>query len=96
VDSIPVIIILSPIFFPVAVQAGVDPVHLGIIVTLQSAIGAVTPPFGCNIFTACAIYDRTFLHVVKGLAPYMIMFIMTSVIMVLVPDIALFLVKLMY
>lgn len=96
VDSIPVIIILSPIFFPVAVQAGVDPVHLGIIVTLQSTIGAVTPPFGCNIFTACAIYDRTFLHVVKGLAPYMIMFIMTSVIMLLVPDIALFLVKLMY
>lgn len=96
VDSIPVIIILAPIFFPVAVQAGVDPVHLGIIVTLQSAVGAVTPPFGCNIFTACAIYDRTFLHVVKGLAPYMIMFIIISVIMVLVPDIALFLVRMMY
>lgn len=96
VDSIPVIIILAPIFFPVAVQAGIDPVHLGIIVTLQSAIGAVTPPFGCNIFTACAIYDRTFLRVVKGLAPYMIMFIMISVIMILVPDIALFLVKMMY
>ncbi|MGI6132501.1 MAG: TRAP transporter large permease [Bacillota bacterium] len=96
VDSIPVIIILAPIFFPVAVQAGIDPVHLGIIVTLQSAIGAVTPPFGCNIFTACAIYDRTFLNVIKGLAPYMIMFIMISVIMILVPDIALFLVKMMY
>ena len=65
VDSIPVIIILSPIFFPVAIQAG-DPIHLGIIITLQSAIGCLTPPFGCNIFTACAIYEKTFITVIRG------------------------------
>jgi C4-dicarboxylate transporter DctM subunit len=96
VDSIPVIIILSPIFFPVAVQAGIDPIHLGIIITLQSAIGCLTPPFGCNIFTACAIYEKTFITVIRGLAPFMIMYIIVSVIMILVPDIALFLVKMMY
>lgn len=96
VDSLPVIIILSPIFFPVAVKAGIDPVHLGIIITLQSAIGCVTPPFGCNIFTACAVFDRPFLTCVRGLAPYMIMFIIFSVMLILVPDISLFLRDLLY
>ena len=96
VDSIPVIIILSPIFFPVAIQAGIDPIHLGIIITLQSAIGCLTPPFGCNIFTACAIYEKPFITVVRGLAPFMIMYLIISVIIILVPDIALFLVKMMY
>lgn len=96
VDSIPVILILTPIFFPVAMKAGVDPVHLGIVATLQSAIGAVTPPFGCNIFTACAIFEKDFMTVVKGLLPYLLLFILASVLVVLYPGITLFLRDLLY
>lgn len=90
VDSIPVILILTPIFLPVAVKAGIDPIHLGILVTLQAAIGAVTPPFGCNIFTAQAIFDESFKTVVHGLIPYLIMFILTTVALMFIPQIALF------
>lgn len=90
VDSIPVILILTPIFFPVAVQAGIDPIHLGMIVTLQAAIGAITPPFGCNIFTASAIFDVSFKTVVQGLIPYLIIYLIASLLLILVPDIALF------
>lgn len=96
VDSIPVILILAPIFYPVAVKAGVDPIHLGIIVTLQSAIGCVTPPFGCNIFTACGIFNKSFLTVVKGLLPYMIINITIAVILVLWPDLCLLSRNLLY
>lgn len=88
VDSIPVIIIMSPIIYPIAMQTGVDPIHLGIIVTLQSAIGCVTPPFGCNIFTACGIFHQKFTTVIQGLIPYMGINIFISIIMVIFPSFA--------
>ncbi|WP_313164915.1 TRAP transporter large permease [Sedimentibacter sp.] len=92
VDSIVAIVILTPIFFPLAVQAGIHPIHLGIIVTLQAAIASVSPPFGCNIFTACAIFDRPFLMVVKRLPAYLIMLIIISAIIIFVPQVSLILV----
>ena len=67
VDSLVVIIVLSPIFYPLAIQAGINPIHLGILITLQAAIGSVSPPFGCNIFTACAIFNKPYATIVKGL-----------------------------
>jgi len=85
VDSIVVIIIVTPIFFPIAVAAGIHPIHLGIIVTLQAAIGSITPPFGCNIFTASAIFDRPFLAVVRGLGPYLLMLVVISILIIAFP-----------
>ena len=85
VDSIPVIIIMSPIILPVAVNAGIDPLQLGVIVTLQSAIGCVTPPFGCNIFTACGIFQKPFTTVIRGLVPYMFINIFIGLLMVFLP-----------
>ena len=85
VDSIPVIIIMSPIIYPIAVACGVSPILLGIIVTLQSAIGCVTPPFGCNLFTACGIFHQKFTTVVRGLVPYMIINIAISIVLVIFP-----------
>ncbi|MFZ5968361.1 MAG: TRAP transporter large permease [Bacillota bacterium] len=93
VDSIVVIIILTPIFYPLAVKAGIHPIHLGIIVTLQAAIGSISPPFGCNIFTACAIFDRPYLKVVKGIPPYMIMLIIISVLIIMFPQLSLLLIS---
>lgn len=89
VDSIVAIVILTPIFFPIAVQAGIHPIHLGIIVTLQAAIASISPPFGCNIFTACAIFDQPFYNVVKRLPAYLIMLIIISLLIVFVPQISL-------
>ena len=89
VDSVPVIIIMAPIFYPVAVQAGGDPIHLGIVFTIQAAIGCVTPPFGCNIFTACGIFNQSFMEVIKGLVPYLLINILISVILIFSPEVAL-------
>ena len=82
-------LILVPIFFPIATSLGINEIHLGILVTLQAAIGCITPPFGCNIFTASAIFDQSFSTIVKGLWPYVAIFIITTVLIIIFPDISL-------
>lgn len=90
VDQLVAIIILAPMFVGPAAAAGVDPIHLGIIVTLQCAIGSATPPFGCNIFTASAVFKKPYLTVVRKTMPYFVMYFIVSVIMIFFPQIALF------
>lgn len=95
VDPIVVILILTPIFHPVAVAAGIDPVLVGVVVTLQVAIGSATPPFGCDIFTAMAIFRRPYLEVIRGTPPFVIILLVASIILIAVPQIALVLPQLM-
>jgi tripartite ATP-independent transporter DctM subunit len=91
VDPIVVILILVPIFAPIVEGAGLDPVLVGAIVTLQVAIGSATPPFGCDIFTAIAIFKRPYLDVIRGTPPFIAMLLLASVLLIVFPQIALFL-----
>jgi tripartite ATP-independent transporter DctM subunit len=91
VDPIVAIFILSPIFQPYVVSAGVDPILLGTLVTLQAAIGSATPPFGCDIFTAQLIFRRPYVEVIGHALPFILMLILATVILVMFPQIALFL-----
>ena len=91
VDPIVVILILVPIFAPVVKSVGLDPVLVGTIITLQVAIGSATPPFGCDIFTAMAIFRRPYFDVIKGTPPFIFMLLLVSVLLILFPQIALFL-----
>jgi len=91
VDSVVVILILVPIFAPLVKAAGLDPVLVGVLITLQVAIGAATPPFGCNIFTAVAVFRRPFVEVIRGVPPFLVILLITTILMVLFPQIALFL-----
>jgi C4-dicarboxylate transporter DctM subunit len=91
VDPIVVILILTPIFHPVAVGAGIDPVLVGVIVTLQAAIGSATPPFGCDIFTAIAVFRRPYLEIIRGTPPFIAILLLASVILITFPEISLFL-----
>ncbi|MCF8049611.1 MAG: TRAP transporter large permease [Desulfobacterales bacterium] len=91
VDPIVAIFILSPIFQPYVVSAGVDPILLGTLVTLQAAIGSATPPFGCDIFTAQLIFRRPYLEVIGHSLPFLLILILATVILVVFPQIALFL-----
>jgi TRAP-type C4-dicarboxylate transport system permease large subunit len=86
-----VILILVPIFAPIVDQSGLDPVLVGVIVTLQAAIGSATPPFGCDIFTAVAIFKRPYLDVIRGTPPFIAMLIGASALLIIFPQIALFL-----
>ncbi|WP_138468451.1 TRAP transporter large permease [Poseidonocella sp. HB161398] len=91
VDPIVVILIFVPIFAPVVQSAGLDPVLVGTIITLQVAIGSATPPFGCDIFTAIAVFRRPYAEVVKGTPPFILMLLSVAVLLIFVPEIALFL-----
>jgi tripartite ATP-independent transporter DctM subunit len=89
VDSIVVILILVPIFAPLVKAAGLDPVLVGVMITLQVAIGAATPPFGCNIFTAVAVFRRPFIDVIRGIHPFLFILFVVTVLLVSFPEIAL-------
>ncbi len=91
VDPIVVILILVPIFAPVVNNVGLDPVLVGTIITLQVAIGSATPPFGCDIFTAIAIFKRPYFEVVKGTPPFILILLSVAVALIFFPEIALFL-----
>ena len=96
VDSIVVTLILTPIFMPLVLAAGIDPILVGALVTLQMAIGSATPPFGCDIFTACAVFRKPYLEVIRGTPPFIALLMLAAVLMIIFPDIALLLPKLAF
>jgi C4-dicarboxylate transporter, DctM subunit len=96
VDPIVVILVLTPIFMPAVNAAGLDPVLVGTLITLQVAIGSATPPFGCDIFTAIAIFRRPYLEVIRGTPPFILMLLAATVLLIAFPQIALFLRDLAY
>ncbi|MGR3524811.1 MAG: TRAP transporter large permease [Paracoccaceae bacterium] len=91
VDPIVVILVLVPIFAPVVDAVGLDPVLVGTIITLQVAIGSATPPFGCDIFTAIAVFKRPYLEVIRGTPPFILILLSVSAALIMFPQIALFL-----
>jgi tripartite ATP-independent transporter DctM subunit len=96
VDPIVVTLILTPIFMPLVNSVGLDPVLVGTLAVLQMAIGSATPPFGCDIFTACAIFRKPYADVIRGTPPFIAILLAASVLLVLVPEIALWLPTLAY
>lgn len=96
VDPIVVILILTPIFAPVVQAAHLDPVLVGTLVTLQVAIGSATPPFGCDIFTAIAVFRRPYLDVIRGTPPFILILLLATALLIAFPPIALFLRDLAY
>jgi len=91
VDPIVVILVLTPIFAPAIQATGLDPVHVGILITLQVAIGSATPPFGCDIFTAIAIFKRPYWEVIRGTPPFIFILIFSAGLLIAFPQISLFL-----
>lgn len=90
VDQIVVILVLVPIFAPVVDAVGLDPVLVGVIITLQVAIGSATPPFGCDIFTAIAVFKRPYIEVIRGTPPFILILMGVAVALIFFPQIALF------
>lgn len=91
VDPIVVILILTPIFYPAAMQAGVDPIHLGIVITFQAALGSATPPFGVDIFTASAVFNRSYMDTIRGTPPFIVMMMLIGIIVIIFEPLSLFL-----
>lgn len=95
-DGASITTILGPLFLPIALQAGVDIVHLGIIMVVNSAIGMFTPPFGLNLFVAASITKQPMLKVAKGSVPFIIMSLIALLLVTYVEDISLWLPRMIY
>jgi C4-dicarboxylate transporter DctM subunit len=76
IEAAAAILILVPILLPVATQLGIDPVHFGIIMVVNLAIGLVTPPVGINLFVAAQISDLKVAVISRAIIPFvMIVFV---------------------
>jgi tripartite ATP-independent transporter DctM subunit len=91
VDSLVVLVILTPIFVPIVAASGLDPVLVGVMITLQMAVGSATPPFGCDIFTAIAIFNKPYMEVIKGTLPFILILFFMTALLIFVPGISLLL-----
>ena len=90
-DVGPVNAILAPMFMGVISKFGIDPVHFGIIITVNLAIGFVTPPFGVNLFVAAPLVGAPVFTVGKKAYPFIVAFIFALLLITFIPDISLFL-----
>jgi tripartite ATP-independent transporter DctM subunit len=83
------ILVLAPILVPVAVHFGIDPVHLGMVMVVNLALGMVTPPFGVNLFAACTVATISLDRVIKDLIPFIGVILACLMLISYVPEISL-------
>jgi C4-dicarboxylate transporter DctM subunit len=90
------LLIAAPIFFPVAIKLGIDPIHLGIIMVVNMEIGMITPPVGLNIFVLTGITDMNLMTVIKAVLPWLLILLVFLMIITYIPAVSLFLPNLVF
>jgi C4-dicarboxylate transporter DctM subunit len=86
-----ILLITAPILFPVAMKLGIDPIHLGIIMTVNMEIGMITPPVGLNLYVASGISNMGLTEVTKAAAPWILVMLGFLMLITYVPAITLWL-----
>jgi len=95
-NALPALVLTVPLFFPIAMDAGFDPVWFGVIVVIMVELGVVTPPIGVNVFAiATMAKDVSMYDIFLGVFPFWIAFIVLIGLIIVFPQIALFLPSLM-
>ncbi len=90
------IIVLAPILAPVAVHFGIDPVHFGIIMVVNLALGMITPPFGVNLFAACTVARISLDQIIPRLLPFVLVILVCLMAITFMPFISIGLRDLVY
>ena len=97
IDGASIILILGPLLLPVALKVGVDPLHLGIIMVVNTAIGMFTPPFGLNLFVAPTVDEEfTMARLIPAILPFIWVSILPLLVITYFPGISLWLPRLIY
>ena len=95
-EGIAAIVILAPLFFPIAQQMGIDPLHLGIIMVSNLALGNFTPPFGLNLFVAAGVTGLPMSKIIGAVTKFIIVSIVGLLVISYVPALSTFLPALVY
>jgi len=93
-DSLPAILILVPILYPLAKTLGINEIHFGVVVTFNLAIGLITPPYGAALFTGSLISGLSIEKIVKEMLPFVIASVCILLLITYVPEIVMFLPRL--
>lgn len=88
-DTTPAILILTPILLPIVTEIGVDPVHFGVIMVVNLAIGFVTPPIGVNLFVASSLTDVPVMTIAKKAIPMIGYFLIALLLITFIPALSL-------
>jgi len=89
IETSAAIIVLAPILAPVAMHFGIDPVHFGLIMVVNLALGMITPPFGVNLFAACTVARISLDRIIKDLIPFVLVVLACLMIITYVPGLSL-------
>lgn len=95
IDTISALVILTPILLPIVVAVGVDPVHFGVILVANLAIGFITPPLGVNLFVASSVGNVRFEKIVVSVLPFLLSMIICLLVITYIPALSLWLPKLL-
>ena len=90
-DMTPAVLIFTPIFWPIAQEMGMDPVHFGIMMVFNLCIGILTPPVGSALFIGCSVGKVSIDKVIVQLIPFFVVLFLTLMLVTYVPQISLFL-----
>ena len=91
-----ILLITAPLLFPMAMQLGIDPIHLGIIMTVNMEIGMITPPVGLNLYVASGISGLGLTETTKACAPWILVMLLFLILVTYVPAISLWLPNLLF
>lgn len=90
-DMTPAVLIFTPIFLPVVMELGMDPVHFGIVMVLNLSVGLCTPPVGSVLFVGCGVANVSIVDVVKPMLPLYFAMVISLIIVTLIPELSLWL-----
>lgn len=96
IDGAVLILMLTPIFLPIARQVGFDPVHFGLVFVLTITVGNMTPPVGAAMYASCSIIDCSLEEYIKDSIPFFITVILAISLFIFFPDITLFIPNLIF
>jgi C4-dicarboxylate transporter DctM subunit len=88
-DPTSAILVFAPLLVPIAISLGIDPIHFGIVMTVNLAIGMFTPPFGLNIFVAQSVTGLSAHSLYRGVAPFVVVLVLALLIITYVPALSL-------
>jgi len=87
-DMTPAVLIFTPIFLPVVIELGIEPLHFGIMMVLNLCIGLCTPPVGSVLFLGCGIGQTTIASLVRPLIPFYIAMIVALMLVTYIPELS--------
>ena len=90
-EEVSELMLLTPIFAPIAMMAGIDPVHLGVIITLNITIALITPPLGACVFVAAAVSRLEIVSLFKTIWPFVLVSIGVLLLLIVFPALTLWL-----